>query len=72
MQDINGKKSELGNDRIDSPVGKSTLLLQPEDKLSHLLPGNILRSFAQGIIQEIKISPNIGRISCNGMVGETA
>ena len=72
MQDINGKKSELGNDRIDSPVGKPTLLLQPEDKLSHFLPGNIFGSFAQGIIQEIKISPDIGRISCNGMVSETA
>ena len=47
MQDIHGKKAQLGDTVVDRTVRKLFFFLKPADKIMQFRPGDILRQFMQ-------------------------
>ena len=71
MQNINGKKTELGNGTVYGPVRKITFFLNPFDIIAELQPGNIFRSLVKNVLKIVKISANLGGITHKSMVSKT-
>lgn len=71
VEDINGKKTELGNAGIDGTVRKLPFHLEPADKIPEFRPGNILGGPAQNIRKISQVGRDISRISSKGMVSKT-
>ncbi len=70
MQDINGKETELGDAVVDGTVGEMFFFLQPSDKITQIVPGDIFWLLIQNTGQIIQVSPDVGRIRCHGMVSK--
>ena len=72
LSDNTLKKTQLGDAAIHGTVRETLLLLEPPDKVTQFLPGNIFRHLVQDGGKIIQISTNISRIRCYGMVSKTA
>ena len=71
VQDIERKKTDLGDAGIHSPVRKILIFLEPADKIAQFLPGNIHRHLVEDVVKIVQISTDIGGIRCNSMVSKT-
>ena len=67
-----GEETQLGDTAIYRPVRKRSFFLDPEDEISHFLPGYIFRRSMNDIGKILKVCRDICRIRNNGMVGKTA
>jgi len=72
MQDIHGKKTELGNAVVYGSVRKMLFFLKPADKITQFLPGNIFRALVEKAGKIIQISTDISGIRFYSVVCKTA
>lgn len=72
MEDINGKKAELGDAVVHRAVRKGTLFLEPADKIPQFIPGDVFRLFVENGLKIVQVRTNVGRIRFYGMVRKTA
>jgi len=71
VKDIYGKETQLGNTVVHGAVRKILLLLEPADKVTQFIPGNILGHFLEDVGKIVQINPDVGRIRCYRMVSKT-
>ena len=72
VQNVNGEETELGNAVVHSAVRKTFLSLEPPDKITQFIPGDIFGGFVEKAGKIIKIGPDIGAVVFKGMVSKTA
>lgn len=71
MQNVNGEETELGNAVVHSAVRKAFLSLEPPDKITQFIPGDIFGHFMQDAGKIIQVSTDVSRIRCYSMVSKT-
>lgn len=72
VQNVNGEETELGNAVVHSAVRKTFLSLEPPDKITQFIPGDIFGHLMEDAGKIIQVSTDVGRIRCYSMVSKTA
>ncbi len=62
VEDVHGKKPELGNTAVNCAVRKGAVRLEPFDEIPQILPGNVIRLFMQDIIEISQIGTDVSGI----------
>lgn len=71
VQHINVKETELGDTGIDGTVRETAFSLDPDNKISVILPGGKFRRAVFNLRKILQVSRNICSIRSDCMVGKT-